>query len=166
MKAPGRRPAALIGAALLTAAVHAQAPGARLEGTWEYRQANAARADGLDAEGERLVVTRQGDGRLTAHYFGLERTGEHGLYYTAVDLGPLLVGPDGRLAFSVPARTLYRSRPASVADAAGLPSAGRTTDVLAFSGRVAGDTLLLTCTSAPGACPDDRLVLRRLTGRR
>ena len=164
MKAPGRLSAALLAAALLAAAVHGQPPDAGLEGTWQYRQANAARPDGLDAEGERLVVTRQADGRVTARYFGLERTGEHGLYYTAVDVGPLQVAADGEVGFTVPARALFRTRPSTVEDAARLEPAGRTTDVLSFRGRRTGESLVLTCTSTPGACPDDRLAFRRLTG--
>ena len=156
--------AAVVVVASLSTVAGSQPPD--VAGTWEYRQANRARPDGLDAEGERLVVVRHADGRQTGHYFGLERTGDHGLLYTAVDLGPLLVGLDGRIAFTVPARTLYRSRPPSLAGAARLPSAGRTTEVLAFSGRIAGSTLLLTCTSAPGACPDSRLVFRRVVAAR
>lgn len=162
----GRVSAPIVACAALAVATHAQAPGEGLAGSWEYRQANAARPDGLDAEGERLIVTRQADGRLTGQYFGLERTGDHGLFYTAVDLGAIAVAGGGGVRFSVPARTLYRSRPATLADAARLASAGRTSDVLAFSGRFTGNTLVLACTSGPGACPDARLVFRRLAGAR
>ena len=162
----GRVLASIVARAALAIATHAQAPGDGLAGTWEYRQANAARPVGLDADGERLIVTRQADGRLTAQYFGLERTGDHGLFYTAVDVGAIAVAGDGSIAFSVPARTLHRSRPASPADAGRIATAGKTSDVLAFTGRLAGGTLVLTCTSTPGACPDTRLVFRRLAGGR
>jgi hypothetical protein len=131
-----------------------------LAGTWEYRQANPARPDGVDAEGERLVVTRTGDGRFTAHYFGLEREGEHGLFYTAVDVGAVEIGADGTIRFVVPARTLYRTRPATLAAAGGLESAGSTKDALTFAGRLTDDTLTFTCTATRGACPDARLVFR------
>jgi hypothetical protein len=156
---------AILVSAALAGVTNAQAPADRLAGTWEYRQANTARSDGRDAEGERLIVVRQADGRLTAQYFGLERTGDHGLFYTAVDLGAVTASADGSIAFRVAARLLYRERPATLAAAARLASAGRTADVLAFSGRLTGDTLVLACTSAPGACPDARLVFRRLETR-
>lgn len=132
-----------------------------LAGTWEYRQANSARPDGFDAEGERLVIDSGTGGRVSAQYFGLEREGEHGLFYTAVDVGALDVAADGTIRFIVPARTLYRTRPTTLADAARLESAGSTTDVLTFTGRVTGDILALTCAARAGACPAARLVFHR-----
>ena len=91
-----------IAVALPGGALAAQAP--NLAGPWEYRQANAARADGVVAEGERLIVVRQADGRLTGQYFGLERTGDHGLFYTAVDVGAIDVAAGaGSMAFRVQA---------------------------------------------------------------
>jgi hypothetical protein len=142
------------------AGTHAQAPG--LEGSWEYRQANPGRPYGVDAEGERLVIARSTRGELTAQYFGLERTGEHGLYYTAVEARVTSVA-DHVIRVVVPERTLLRTRPRSLEHARTLESAGVTRDPLTFHASLVSDgRLLATCTAAAGACPARELVFHRM----
>jgi hypothetical protein len=128
-------------------------------GTWEYRQ---AAGDGLDAEGERLELSC-GGASLSGHYLGLEREGEHGLFYTAVEVTGLAVGSAGRISFVVPERELFHTRPPSVAAARQkrLESAGITRDALHFEGALEGKKLILGCTAQGGACPDATMVFRR-----
>ena len=141
----------------------AQAPS--LVGTWEYRQANSASPSGVDDEGERLVFRQTAAGQLVAEYFGLERAGEHGLFYTAVEASGLTFEPDGTIRLTIPARRLYRSRPKSLEEAATLPLAGSTTDELFFSGKLTDGTFVVSCSElrSSNRCPDSRLVFRRLS---
>lgn len=123
-----------------------------LLGTWEYRQAAGA---GYDSEGERIVLTCV-DSTLLGVYFGLEREGEHGLFYTAVEMTDLKLTSDGQLTFTVGERELYSERPKSLDDVKQkkLESAGLTRDERHLRGRIEKGILYLTCTSAAAACPD------------
>jgi hypothetical protein len=134
-------------------------------GTWEYRQANSASPTGVDDEGERLVFRQTRTGQIAADYFGLERAGEHGLFYTAVETKGLKVDPDGTIRLTIPARRLYRSRPKSLEEAATLALAGSTTDELFFSGKLTDGTLVVSCSELPSLsrCPDSRMTFRRLS---
>jgi hypothetical protein len=130
-------------------------------GEWEYRQTNSASATGFDREGERLVFREAAGGRLTAEYYGLERAGEHGLFYTAVEATEVATGPDGTVRLTVPPRRLFRARPRTLNDAARLESAGATKDELVLTGRINKDVLEMTCSGAAGSCPDSRMTFRR-----
>ena len=136
-----------------------------LVGTWEYRQANSASPTGVDDEGERLVFRQTAAGQLVADYFGLERAGEHGLFYTAVEAKGLKVEPDGTIRLTIPARRLHRSRPNSLEEAATLALAGSTTDELFFIGKLTDGTFVVSCSELPSRnrCPDSRMVFRRLS---
>ena len=148
--------------AVLTAACVAPlAQPAPLVGTWEYRQANSASATGLDNEGERLVIREVAGGQLVAEYFGLERSGEHGLFYSAVS-ATIEVAPDGTVRLTVPARRLFQKRPESLERAAKLESAGRTAYELSLSGRVVGEELVMACSAGGASCPDSRMGFRRV----
>ena len=131
----------------------------QLLGTWEYRQ---AAGDGFDAEGERLEL-RCGSHALRGLYFGLEREGEHGLFYTAVEVRTLAVTPDGRVSFVVPERELFHQRPANLEAVKQKPveSAGHTRDELHFKGGLEGSKLILSCTAAASSCPEPRMVFVR-----
>lgn len=130
-----------------------------LLGTWEYRQAAGT---GYDSEGERLVLTCVDDTLLGA-YYGLEREGEHGLFYTAVELSDLKVSTDGELSFTVGERELFGERPKSLEDVKQkkLASAGLTRDALHLRGRLENGLLYLTCTSAAASCPDKVMAFRK-----
>ena len=130
-----------------------------LLGAWEYRQ---RAGDSYDAEGERLQLSC-GDKILKGLYYGLEREGEHGLFYTLVEITEVTVSPETELYFTVPARELFYARPKSLQDLAGkkLPSAGFTRDELHLRGRLKDGNLVLSCTSESGSCPENVMVFRR-----
>ena len=124
-------------------------------GNWEYRQ---AAGHGFDAEGERLELSCNGQ-TLRGLYHGLERAGEHGLFYTLVEVRDLKAAA-GMISFVVPERELFQKPPSSL-DAVRqkrLPSSGHTRDQLHFQGRVEDRKLVLTCTAEDGSCPDRRMV--------
>lgn len=79
----------------------------RLVGTWEYRQ---AAGDRYDDQGERIELRCSGHS-LQGLYFGLEREGEHGLFYTAVEMKNVKGRANGEVSFTVPARDLFHQRP-------------------------------------------------------
>lgn len=138
---------------------------ATLIGTWEYRQANSARPTGLDREGERLVFLRAAGGQVVALFFGLERAGEAGLFYTAVEATGLKVDPNGTVRLTVPTRRLFRKRPKSLEEATKLEPAGSTTFELSLSGRLTEENLVMTCLAGGDSCPNSRMVFRRLSPR-
>jgi hypothetical protein len=135
-------------------------------GEWEYRQANAGSADGLDAEGERLRVIRTEDS-VAGEYFGLEREGEHGLFYTATAVTNLALGSGGTLTFTVPARTIFSRRPETLeaARTAAGDRAGFTRETLTLTGGIEDDRLVLYCTAVGGACPDRVMAFQRRASR-
>lgn len=131
----------------------------RFLGAWEYRQ---AAGDGYDKEGEKLQLSC-GAGSIRGLYFGLEREGEHGLFYTAVEVSRLNVSPDGELSFTVPERDLFTDRPRNLQEVKlkKLTSAGVTRDELYLRGRLTEEKLILTCTSKSHSCPDAVMVFHQ-----
>ena len=131
----------------------------RFLGVWEYRQAAGA---GFDAEGERLELTCR-DGTLRGLYFGLEREGEHGLFYTLAEITALAVSPDGVLTFTVPTRDLFSDRPTGLEDIRQkkVAWAGLTRDELSMRGRLTAGRLVVSCTAAAGSCPEPVMVFRK-----
>lgn len=131
----------------------------RFLGTWEFRQ---AAGDGYDAEGERLEVTCRGNA-VHLLYHGLEREGEHGLFYTLVEAKDVHVTPARHISFVVPERELFRQRPQNLeaVKQKRLTSAGITRDELHLEGRLENQKLVLTCTAKGGSCPEPRMVFHR-----
>jgi len=130
-----------------------------LLGAWEYRQ---RAGDGYDAEGERLQLICS-DKALKGFYYGLEREGEHGLYYTLVEVTDLKVVPEAGLSFTVPGRELFYQRPTdpqAVAEKK-LQSAGFTRDELHIQGRVKEGNLVLSCTAKASSCPENVMVFHK-----
>ena len=130
----------------------------RFAGAWEYRQ---AAGKGLDAEGERLELTCSRNG-LRGLYYGLEREGEEGLFYTLVEVRKLAItGSD--IAFVVPEREMFAQRPESMESVMRdpLPSSGVTRDELVFQGRLEHERLVFSCTSKMGTCPAKTMVFNR-----
>ncbi|HAS53635.1 MAG: hypothetical protein A2X56_12175 [Nitrospirae bacterium GWC2_57_13] len=127
-----------------------------LIGTWEYRQ---AAGESFDNEGEILQIARN-NGLLHCVYFGLEREGDHGLFYTAVKIKDLTVKSNGEVSFTVPERDLFTKRPKNVQEAGHdkLRSAGFTRNELQMRGHLQGDRLTLHCTSKSNSCPDGVMV--------
>jgi hypothetical protein len=128
----------------------------RVLGAWEYRQ---AAGDGYDREGERLELTCKDDS-LRGLYFGLERAGEHGLFYTLVEVRNLTATPSGRISFVVPERELFQRRPQGLqaVHARILPSSGVTRDELRYQGYVDNGRLVFNCVSKDSSCPEKRMV--------
>jgi predicted GH43/DUF377 family glycosyl hydrolase len=132
---------------------------ARFLGTWEYRQAAGA---GFDAEGERLEFTCTG-GAMGGLYFGLERAGEHGLFYTLVEMKDLRRTPDGGISFLVGERDLYSERPRTLEDIRlkKVTWSGVTRDTLVMRGRLELGNLVVRCASTAHLCPDNVMLFSR-----
>jgi hypothetical protein len=131
-------------------------------GTWEYRQKNTSSPSGYDDEGERLELIQVGSS-IQGLYFGLERTGDHGLWYTLVKIKDIKVSTDGEIAFTVPGRDIYRDRPRSLEDIEKLKDTpnGYTRMELKFRGELKNGHLVLQCLSEPIECPEEVMVFRK-----
>jgi hypothetical protein len=130
----------------------------RFTGVWEYRQ---AAGESVDSEGERLELTCSRKG-LRGVYYGLEREGDEGLFYTAVEVRNLTITGDD-IAFVVPERALFSTRPHRLETVIRkeLRPAGVTRDELSFHGRLDHQKLVLTCAAKMSTCPDGRMIFHR-----
>lgn len=131
-------------------------------GTWEYRQRNSASPTGYDAEGERIELKRQGKS-IQGLYFGLQREGEHGLFYTLVEMKDIEVSEGGKISFRIPERDIYRERPGSLQEIEEREwaSAGFTRVELEFRGQLKNGELVLNCIAEPIECPEEVMVFRK-----
>ncbi len=132
-------------------------------GTWEYRQRNSASPTGYDDEGERLELNEKG-GSIQGLYFGLQREGEHGLWYTLVEIKNVEVSEGGKITFIVPFRVFYPVRPSSLDEAEEIKKhtlTGFTRLELKFQGQLKNGHLILQCISDAGECPEDVMVFRK-----
>jgi hypothetical protein len=131
---------------------------AQFLGWWEYRQAAGT---AFDAQGEKLELTCRG-GIMRGLYHGLERAGEHGLFYTLVEMKDLTV-TDSVLSFLVGERELFSERPRNLDDIGQkkVTWAGVTRDTLVMRGRLERGNLVVTCTSTAGLCPDKVMVFHK-----
>ncbi len=127
-------------------------------GVWEYRQENRGTASGYDHEGERIEFSRRGDA-VQGLYYGLEREGEHGLFYTLVEVREVSLAADGKISFRVPPRHMFTKRPRTLGEQA--PSAGFTSDELTMRGHIENTRLVLHCSSRSATCPDKVMVFRK-----
>lgn len=149
-------------AALYLAGMFASSSGAcpgRFLGAWEYRQRAGQQ---YDKEGERIELACVG-GSLRGLYFGLEREGEHGLFYTLVEVPDLKVSPEGTLTFTVADRELFLHPPKNLQEVRQnrLTAAGFTKDTLHMQGGLTEGNLALTCLSRAGSCPDAVMVFHK-----
>ena len=119
-------------------------------GRWEHRFSP-------DLEGDILSVRLEG-GLLKGEYLGLEREGEHGLFYSAIEVKNLEV-VNGEIRFIVPRRDYYVKRPrnSDQAKAWAKSASGGTNEELQFYGRFNDGALDLTCASKFGGCPDKKM---------
>lgn len=140
----------LAGAAAVTPA---QASDAALVGRWQYLQLP-------DKEGEVLDISFSG-GRYRAIMNGLERAGEHGLFYYVVEPTDFAVAADGSISFTIGARRLFGVRP-SLSRVGGEGIRGASRDLMRFHGRMERRDLVLTCEGAAGSCPDAELRFKRI----
>jgi len=124
-----------------------------LVGRWQYIQPP-------DSEGEVLDIS-VANGQLKGIMNGLERTGEHGLFYYVVEVSNLAVSSDGGVRFSVGERTLFSKRPAlSKLGVEG--ESGVFRDAMDFEGRIEGSDLVLKCSGGAGSCPDSTIRFKRI----
>ena len=137
--------------ALVAASVSANDRELSLAGRWRYLQPP-------DAEGEVLEL-RVSSGQWIGIMNGLERMGEHGLYYYVVEVESLEVTPGGAVRFAVGERTLFRRRPPLSRLGEIHDDAGLARDRLRFAGRLEALDLVLRCI---GSCPDTVMRFQRI----
>jgi hypothetical protein len=127
-----------------------------LLGRWEYRQTAGTF---VDREGE-ILEFKMNHHDIHGYYFGLEREGEHGVFYTAVEMLDVKLSPSGSIEFLVPGRAMYSKRPTSTKAAAlaRMKSQGFTRDELRYQGSFQNGRMFLTCSSPSGTCPDEQLI--------
>lgn len=126
-----------------------------LAGRWQYIQPPDAEGEVLD-----LLVS---SGKWRGFLNGLERAGEHGVFYYVAELESVEVAPDGAIRFEVGERSLSSRRPALSAPG-GAGDAGVVRDRMRFAGRLEGGDLVLRCVGPGGSCPDSTLRFKRISG--
>jgi hypothetical protein len=124
-----------------------------LAGRWQYLQPP-------DAEGEVLDFTLS-SGRWRGIMNGLERVGEHGVFYYVIEVERLEVAPDGTVRFEVGEHSLFRRRPplSAVGDSG---DAGIVRDRMRFTGRLEAGDLVLRCVGPSSSCPDSTVRFKRI----
>ena len=125
-----------------------------LAGRWQYLQPP-------DTEGEVLDLS-EASGHWRGIMNGLERAGEHGLFYYVVEVESLRVEQDGSVGFVVGERSLFSRRPA-LSMLAGKGDAGNDTNRMRFAGRIEAGDLVLRCADPWGSCPDSTLRFKRIS---
>lgn len=125
-----------------------------LAGRWQYLQPP-------DTEGEVLDLAVE-SGRWRGIMNGLERAGEHGLFYYAVELEKLTVTPDGSINFEIGEREFFTKRP-PISHLGGKADGGFARSPMRFSGRIMGGYLELQCKDEDGSCPDSSLRFEKLS---
>lgn len=124
-----------------------------LSGRWQYLQPPDTEGEVLDL----VASSRQWRGVMN----GLERAGEHGLFYYVVEVEKLFVAPDGSISFEIGERQFFRKRP-NLSHLQGSGDGGLARSRMRYSGRIAGGDLVLQCADDDGSCPDSTLRFKRL----
>jgi len=127
-------------------------------GVWEYRQENSGSKSGYDSEGEKIEFKLENN-QLSGTYFGVEREGEHGIFYSVVKLKNIIFTEDNKINFIVPERDLFSKRPKNINEATKNKenNNGFTRSTLQYSGTIRNDVLWLVCKTDYGNCPADSL---------
>ena len=125
-----------------------------LAGRWQYLQPP-------DTEGEVLDLVASSE-HWRGIMNGLERAGEHGLFYYVVKIEKLVVTPDGSISFEIGERELFTKRPA-LSHLGGNGDGGYARAHMRFSGRIVGEDIVLQCNDEDGSCPALTLRFKRLT---
>ena len=148
-----RHIACTLASILLAGATFAQSSAPNVVGRWQYIQPP-------DKQGEILDISFF-NGRHKGIMNGLERAGEHGLFYYVIEVSDLSIAADGSIRFTVGPRSYFRQRPKlSVLGATG--DGGGTRESMYFSGRLEGQELVLRCKDPGLSCPDSTLRFKRL----
>lgn len=124
-----------------------------LTGRWQYLQPPDKEGEVLDL----FASSRQWRGVMN----GLERAGEHGLFYYVVEVEKLSVAPDGSIGFEIGERSLFIKRPA-LSHLGGNGDGGLDRSRMRFSGRIGDEDIVLQCADEDGSCPDSTLRFNRL----
>jgi hypothetical protein len=90
---------------------------------------------------------------------GLERTGDHGLFYYVVEIEQLVVRPGGTVRFEIGERALFKQRPV-LSRLGGVGDGGFVRSRMLFSGGIEGGDLVLRCEDNDGSCPAFTLAFR------
>ena len=122
-------------------------------GRWQYLQPP-------DLEGEVLDL-RDSSGHWRGIMNGLERAGEHGLFYYVVAVESLQVEPGGNLRFVVGERSLFSRRP-PLSTLLRTGDAGVNRYLMRFNGRLEAGDLVLRCVDPGGSCPDSTLRFKKV----
>jgi hypothetical protein len=137
-----------------------------LLGSWEYKARDTYSATGYEDEGERLELYYDA-GSIRGLYFGLEREGEHGLYYSLVELKDVKVNKAGEISFIVPGRDFFTKRPHSLTEikSGKTHPVGATRFKLKMQGDLQGEKLVIHCISdyptGDGECSEDIMVFQK-----
>jgi len=123
-------------------------------GRWQYLQPPDTEGEVLD-----LVVS---SGHWRGIMNGLERAGEHGLFYYVVEIEQLSITPDGIISFEIGERDFFTKRP-SLSHLGGHGDGGASRLHMHFYGRIVGGDLVLQCEDEDGSCPDSKLHFKKLT---
>lgn len=134
-------------------AVFSQTAESTLSGRWQYLQPPDKEGEVLDL----FVASGQWRGIMN----GLERAGEHGLFYYIAALENLAVEPDGSLRFEIGERRFFRKRP-PLSQLGVVGDSGVARSRMRFSGRLAADDLVIRCEAEDGSCPDSTLRFSRI----
>ena len=129
-----------------------------LAGRWQYLQPP-------DHEGEVLDLSYSA-GRWHGVINGLERAGEHGLFYYVVAVGNLAVESNGDIRFEIGERSFHHKCPA-LSHLGGPGDGGFARSRMRFAGQLEGGDLVLRCEDDDGSCPDSILRFKKMpaTGR-
>lgn len=149
-----RHIAGALASILLVSTAFAQSSAPDIVGRWQYLQPP-------DRQGEILDISLF-NGRYKGIMNGLERAGEHGLFYYVVEVSDLSIAADGSIRFTVGPRSYYRQRPKLSVPAKARDSGG-TRESMYFSGRLEGSELVLQCKDPGLSCPDSTLRFKRLS---
>jgi hypothetical protein len=126
-----------------------------LAGRWQYLQPPDEEGEVLD-----LFVTAAGWRGIMS---GLERAGEHGLFYYVVEVENLAVEPNGRIGFEIGERSFSTERPA-LSRLGSEGDRGFARSRMRFAGRLEGRDMILRCDDHDGSCPAGIMRFNRLTG--
>jgi hypothetical protein len=149
-----RHLAGALASILMVSAAFAQASAPDIVGRWQYLQPP-------DRQGEILDIALV-NGRYKGIMNGLERAGEHGLFYYVVEVSDLSIAADGSIRFTVGPRSFYRHRP-KLSVPANARDSGGTRESMHFSGGLKGSELVLQCKDPGFSCPDSTLRFKRLS---
>lgn len=139
---------------LFGAASFAQTSAPTIVGRWQYIQPP-------DSEGEVLDISLIGE-RYTGIMNGLERAGDHGLFYYVLEVSDLAIGADESVRFTVGPRSFFRQRP-PLSRLGTKSDGGGTRERMIFFGRIEGSELVLQCKGPGSSCPDSTLRFKKLS---